>query len=103
MSNSNNLKDNLDVGKMFGNGNGNLDIQQHDLNDEAFKDEINSNMNTILNKFKTINKKPNDTIRKDELLTFLDTCLGKGKQFDRTIADKILNVLDDSKGDAVTV
>jgi len=66
------LKKSFKVGEMFGNGKESLDIQQHNLNSDQYREEITKNMESISYKFKQINKSMSDLIKKDELLDFLD-------------------------------
>jgi len=65
----------MDLGKIFGNSNGNLEIHSHNLSNEIYQEELKQNSNIILKKFKTkLNKNLEDDIGKDELLKFLDSC-----------------------------
>lgn len=65
----------MDLAKIFGNSNGNLEIQSHNLSNEIYQEELNNNSDIILKKFKTkLNKNLEDDISKEELLKFLDSC-----------------------------
>ena len=67
-------KESLDFGKMFNmNENDEKIVHQHNLNTEQYKDEVKSYLDNILSQFAKIGKGRNDTIRKDELLKFLDS------------------------------
>ncbi len=66
----------VDIKKMFSQGGSDGIVMNHNLKSDQYKEEINQNFQVILNKFKSeINKEPDDTITKDEIMTFLDNCL----------------------------
>ena len=68
----------LDVNKMFSKDSAtdNLEMQNHDLKNDKYQDEINHNMNIILNQFKLKAKKNStDKMTKDEVVKFLDSSL----------------------------
>ena len=41
------LKKSFNLNEMFGNGKDNLDMQQHNLNSDQYRDEITRNMESI--------------------------------------------------------
>ena len=67
------LKKSFNLNEMFGNGKDNLDMQQHNLNSDQYRDEITRNMESISSKFKSIGKSMTDIIKKDQLFEFLDS------------------------------
>jgi len=69
---------NVDLKQMMFSSNSGTDIEinNHNLKDKMYQDEINQHMQIILGKFKqNLNKSPEDTMSKDELLNFLDSLL----------------------------
>jgi len=65
------LKQSYNIGEMFGKEG--MDLLQHNLDSDQYRNEINNNMEAIVNKFRKINKTMNDTIKKDALLELLDS------------------------------
>jgi len=60
--------------------------------------EMTQQINIILDKFKTkLNKQPENSLRKEEFLNFLDGL--QDKKFDRNIAKKIFNLHDENNED----
>jgi hypothetical protein len=72
------LTHNVDLNKMFSSQSGTdgMELVNHNLNDKIYQDEISHNLSIILDKFKQkLNKEPNDTMTKIEIIDFLDNNL----------------------------
>jgi hypothetical protein len=56
--------------------NENLDLHPHNLSNKEYELDLTKNNEIIYNHFLKINKKADDIVKTDEILVFLDQCLG---------------------------
>ena len=69
---------NVDLKQMFSSNTSGteIEINNHNLKDKSYQDEISNNMIIILKKFKhKADKNPDDKMTKENLILFLDSLL----------------------------
>jgi Ca2+-binding EF-hand superfamily protein len=70
------------------------DIANQSINITVYKKQIAQYYQSLLDAFKQIDKNKDEFIDEKELTEFLDSNLPKGKKFDRSLLQKIFEILD---------